>query len=140
MSIRLNNVVKECNVGLHTIVGFLHQKGFVDIKEDLNQKITEEQYDELLKEFNPDMSLRKSVNLMLEQQKKLHAAKKQGKDYSNETFSEYFEHLKHLNKGKKGKGKLKKKKKKIGKGRGSTSPFNSNGYKYNWIRIISTPM
>lgn len=140
MSIRLNNVVKECNLGLHTIVDFLHQKGFIDVKEDLNQKITEEQYDELLKEFNPDMSLRKSANFMLEQRKKLHAAKKQGKDYSKETFSEYFEHLKQLNNGKKGKGKLKKKKKKTGKGRGSTSPFNKNGYKYNWIRIISTPM
>lgn len=140
MSIRLNNVVKECNVSLHTIVDFLHQKGFIDVEEDLNQKITEKQYKELLKEFNPDMTLRKSASLMLEQRKKLHAAKKQGKDYSSETFSEYFEHLKHINKGKKGKAKLKKKKKKIGKGRGSTSPFNSNGYNYKWIRIISTPM
>ena len=56
MSIRLNNVVKECNVSLHTIVDFLHQKGFIDVEEDLNQKITEKQYNELLKEFNPDMT------------------------------------------------------------------------------------
>lgn len=130
----LNNVIKECNVGLHTIVDFQHQKSFIDVKEGLNQKITAEQNDKLLKEFNSDMALKKSANIMMEQQKKLHSAQKQGKDYSNETFCEYFEHINN------GRHANAKQKKKIGKGRGTTSLFNSYGHKYNWIRIISTPM
>lgn len=76
---------------MHTIVDFQHQKSFIDVKEGLNQKITAEQNDKLLKEFNSDMALKKSANIMMEQQKKLHSAQKQGKDYSNETFCEYFE-------------------------------------------------
>lgn len=48
MYIRLNKVIKECNVGLHTAVEFLHKEGFAEVKEDLNYKITDEQYERSL--------------------------------------------------------------------------------------------
>lgn len=134
---RLNKAIKECNVGLHTAVEFLHKEGFVDVEEELCYKITDEQYEELLKEFAPDAMLRREANIVLQQQRKFCAVKKQGNKSSGESFCEYFEHIKHLNKGKKSK---KKKKARKGKIYGTLSQYNGNGYKYKWIRIISTPM
>ncbi len=61
MSIRLNKVTKECNVGLQTAVEFLQKKGFKDIEANPNTKITEEQYQLLLAEFTNDKGLRKEV-------------------------------------------------------------------------------
>ncbi len=61
MSIRLNKVTKECNVGLQTAVEFLQKKGFNDVVANPNTKISEEQYQLLLDEFNKDKGLRKEV-------------------------------------------------------------------------------
>lgn len=36
MSIRLNKVTKECNVGLQTAVEFLQKKGFSDVEANPN--------------------------------------------------------------------------------------------------------
>lgn len=58
MSIRLNKVTKECNVGLQTAVEFLQKKGFNDIEANPNTKITDEQYDMLVAEFKKDKGLR----------------------------------------------------------------------------------
>ena len=58
MSIRLSKVTKECNVGLQTVVEFLQKKGFGDVEASPNSKISEEQYELLLKEFSPDKGLR----------------------------------------------------------------------------------
>ena len=44
MSIRLNKVTKECNVGLQTAVEFLQKKGFSDVEANPNTKISDEQY------------------------------------------------------------------------------------------------
>lgn len=43
MSIRLNKVTKECNVGIQTAVEFLQKKGFKDVEPNPNTKITDEQ-------------------------------------------------------------------------------------------------
>ena len=80
MSIRLNKAIKECNVGLQTAVEFLQKKGFTDVEEDLNAKISDEQYQELLKEFKPDSVLKNRANLMLQQQKEARAAKEQARE------------------------------------------------------------
>ena len=80
MSIRLNKAIKECNVGLQTAVEFLQKKGFTDVEEDLNAKISDEQYQELLKEFKPDSVLKNQANLMLQQQKEARAAKEQARE------------------------------------------------------------
>ena len=51
MSIRLNKVTKECNVGLQTAVEFLQKKGFSDVEANPNTKISDEQYQMLVAEF-----------------------------------------------------------------------------------------
>ena len=67
MSIRLNKATKECNVGLQTAVEFLQKKGFTEVEANPNSRITEEQYEMLLKEFSPDKGLRKEVTEMQQQ-------------------------------------------------------------------------
>ncbi|GHU63767.1 translation initiation factor IF-2 [Bacteroidia bacterium] len=57
MSIRLNKVTRNLNVGLSTVVEFLQKKGF-SAKEDPNAKISDEEYDLLDKEFNKDRTLK----------------------------------------------------------------------------------
>ena len=54
MGIRLNKVLTELNIGLQTAVDFLKTKTSLgEIKDDanVNTKITDEQYDALVKEF-----------------------------------------------------------------------------------------
>ena len=69
MSIRLSKAIKECNVGLQTAVDFLNKKGSTELEANLNTKISDEQYELLLKEFKPDSVLKDAANLMLQQQK-----------------------------------------------------------------------
>lgn len=57
MTIRLNKVTRDLNVGLSTVVEFLQKKGY-DIESNPNTKITEEEYELLVKEFSTDKSLR----------------------------------------------------------------------------------
>ncbi len=72
MSIRLNKVTKECNVGLQTAVEFLQKKGFADIEVNPNTKISDEAYAMLVAEFKADKGLRGDADLLREQ----HRAKK----------------------------------------------------------------
>lgn len=69
MSIRLSKAIKECNVGLQTAVDFLNSKGNGEVESNLNTKISDEQYEMLLKEFKPDSVLKDAANHMLQQQK-----------------------------------------------------------------------
>ena len=69
MSIRLSKAIKECNVGLQTAVDFLNKKGSGEVEANLNAKISDEQYELLLKEFKPDSVLKDAANHMLQQQK-----------------------------------------------------------------------
>ena len=68
MSIRLNKVIKECNVSLQTVVEFLQKKGYNDVEANLNAKISEDQYEVVLQEFNKDKGLRKEADQLLQQQ------------------------------------------------------------------------
>lgn len=56
MSIRLNKVLRELNIGLQTAIEFLKQKGWKDIGNDAGPKtkISEEQYMALKKEFSSE--------------------------------------------------------------------------------------
>ena len=67
MSIRLNKVTKECNVGIQTAVEFLQKKGFKDVEPNPNTKITDEQYDLLVAEFKTDKGLRKDATIISQQ-------------------------------------------------------------------------
>ena len=57
MSIRLSKAIKDLNVGLSTAVETLAKKGH-KIPEDVNYKITDDEYLMLAKEFNKDMALK----------------------------------------------------------------------------------
>ena len=52
MSVRLNKVTKEFNIGLQTAVDFLRKNGYDDVEVSPNSKITEQQYELLQKEFS----------------------------------------------------------------------------------------
>lgn len=58
MTIRLNKVTRDLNVGITTVVEFLQKKGYT-IEASPNAKITEEQYAVLVKEFSTDKNLKK---------------------------------------------------------------------------------
>ena len=53
-------------MGVSTLVEFLHKKGFADITEDLNQKLTDEQYNLLVAEYSQDKSLRDEATKFLQ--------------------------------------------------------------------------
>jgi translation initiation factor IF-2 len=55
---RLSKIAREFNVGITTIVEFLHDKG-VKIQSDPNTKVTPEQYEMLLKEYSSDLDVKK---------------------------------------------------------------------------------
>ena len=57
MTIRLNKVTRDLNVGISTIVEFLQKKGFT-VEANPNTRISEEQYALLAKEFSSDKDLR----------------------------------------------------------------------------------
>jgi len=64
---RLSKVAREFNVGIATIVEFLHKKGF-DIDSNPNTKVSPELYDMLVKEYSSDINAKKeSEKLSLNQ-------------------------------------------------------------------------
>ncbi|MCD8183239.1 MAG: translation initiation factor IF-2 [Bacteroides sp.] len=70
MTIRLNKVSRDLNVGITTVVEFLQKKGFA-IEANPNTKITDEQYDLLVKEFSVDKDLKlKTERFIQERQNK----------------------------------------------------------------------
>ena len=66
MTIRLNKVTRDLNVGITTVVEFLQKKGY-DVESNPNAKITEEQYDELVKEFSKDKNLKKETEKLTQE-------------------------------------------------------------------------
>ena len=70
MTIRLNKVTRDLNVGITTVVDFLQKKGYT-IEANPNTKITDEQYAALVKEFSKDKDLKiKSEKIFQERQNK----------------------------------------------------------------------
>ena len=53
-------------MGVSTLVEFLHKKGFADVTEDLNQKLTDEEYNLLVAEYSQDKSIREEANRFLQ--------------------------------------------------------------------------
>ena len=78
MTIRLNKVTRDLNVGITTVVEFLQKKGYT-IEASPNAKITEEQYAVLVKEFSTDQ------NLKLESEK--FSQERQNKDRNKASIS-----------------------------------------------------
>ena len=70
MTIRLNKVTRDLNVGITTAVEFLQKKGFT-VEATPNTKITDEQFELLKKEFSTDKDLKiKSERFSQERQNK----------------------------------------------------------------------
>ena len=69
MSIRLIRVSKELNVGVSSLVEFLHKKG-VQIEVNPNIKIDNEHYEMLVVEFGKDKKIKKTVEQKREEQLK----------------------------------------------------------------------
>lgn len=68
MPIRLIKVSKNLNVGINSLVEFLHKKG-IEIEANPNAKIEDEQYDILIAEFGKDKNIRREAT---ETREKLH--------------------------------------------------------------------
>jgi len=87
---RLSKAAREFNVGISTIVEFLHKKGF-DLDPNPNTKLPHEAYILLVKEYSTDISVKKeSEKLIL---KDLHRKKETVSinDFSEKTESEESE-------------------------------------------------
>jgi len=87
---RLSKAAREFNVGISTIVEFLHKKGF-DLDPNPNTKLPHEAYILLVKEYSTDISVKKeSEKLIL---KDLHRKKETVSigDFSDKTESEESE-------------------------------------------------
>ncbi|MEG1861657.1 MAG: translation initiation factor IF-2 [Bacteroidaceae bacterium] len=65
MSIRLNKVIKEFNVGQQTIVEYLHKKGF-EIESNPNAKLSDEQFNLVKSEFGTDKNLRSEAEKLIQ--------------------------------------------------------------------------
>ena len=63
MPVRLSKIAREFNVGLSTIVEFLHQKG-IKISSDPNAKLSEEDYALVAKEFSSDSEVKKESTMV----------------------------------------------------------------------------
>lgn len=68
MPIRLIKVSKNLNVGINTLVEFLHKKG-IEADANPNAKIEDEQYDLLIAEFGKDKNIRREAT---ETREKMH--------------------------------------------------------------------
>ena len=60
--IRLTKLVKEFNVSIDRILGFLHEKGYNDINP--NSKISVDIYEQLLEKFEPEKKAKMSAQML----------------------------------------------------------------------------
>lgn len=66
MGVRLNKVLKECNVGLQTVVDFLKKEG-IEVESDLNYKLSDEAYQAVISKFGNDKQLRNEADKLINQ-------------------------------------------------------------------------
>ncbi|MDR1516682.1 MAG: translation initiation factor IF-2 [Dysgonamonadaceae bacterium] len=78
MPIRLIKASVNLNVGINSLVEFLHKKG-IDVNADPNVKIEDEQYDLLIAEFGKDKNIKREI---IETREKFHR-----KDDKRETIA-----------------------------------------------------
>lgn len=63
MSIRLNKVIRDLNIGLQTAVEFLEKrKDLGEVRSDLNFKLNDKQYNALVNQFEKDGKLKDNVS------------------------------------------------------------------------------
>ena len=72
MGIRLNKVLTELNIGFQTAVDFLkNKKSLGEIRDDVtpNTKISDDQYDALVREFSTDKAVKTQADLLFPKKK-----------------------------------------------------------------------
>ena len=90
---RLSKVARDFNVGISTIVEFLHKKGF-DIDTNPNNKISDDAFHLLEKEYKGDISLKKEsekINLKIHRGAKESISLEDVKDTSHKHVDEDYE-------------------------------------------------
>ncbi|HXK75258.1 MAG TPA: translation initiation factor IF-2 [Bacteroidaceae bacterium] len=75
MTIRLNKVTRELNVGITTIADFLQKKGYT-VDANPNAKISDEEYALLVSEFNKDKNVKQGAEQMLQDKRNQKSQKK----------------------------------------------------------------
>ncbi|MBQ9362311.1 MAG: translation initiation factor IF-2 [Bacteroidaceae bacterium] len=77
MAIRLNKALKELNVGINTVAEFLQKKGAPLEDASPNAKLTDPQYDLLVKEFGNDKTKHAEVKADIQKRKEREEKEKQ---------------------------------------------------------------
>ena len=71
MGVRLNKVLTELNIGLQTAVDYLKKKNLGEINDaTMNTKITDEQYNALVKEFKGDKDVKNQASMIFPKKEK----------------------------------------------------------------------
>ena len=71
MGVRLNKVLGELNIGLQTAIDFLKKKNLGDIADaTVNTKISDEQYNALVKEFKGDKDVKTQAGMIFPKKEK----------------------------------------------------------------------
>ena len=78
MTIRLNRVTRNLNVGISTVVEFLQNRG-IEVEANPNAKISQEHYELLVKEFSKDKNLKQEAEQFFQE--------RQNKDRNKETVA-----------------------------------------------------
>jgi translation initiation factor IF-2 len=92
MGVRLNKVLSELNIGLQTAVDFLKKKSSLgEIKDDAtsNTKISDQQYEALVKEFKGDKDIKKQAEMIFPKKKEKEKEKKKEEPVKVETRQEF---------------------------------------------------
>lgn len=81
MSIRLNKAIRELNIGLQTAVEFLEKrKELGEVKDDQNFKLSDAQYNALVKAFKSDKDVKdRAANFLQQKQREKEEKKPQKK-------------------------------------------------------------
>jgi len=84
MGIRLNKVLKQLNVGTETIVEYLRAKPGLEPAKEMNPntKVTDAQYEALIREFAPDMQVKERANNLFKKKSKKEKANKKTESFS----------------------------------------------------------
>ena len=91
MGVRLNKVLTELNIGLQTAIDYLKtKKSLGEIKDDanVNTKISDEQYQALVKEFKGDKDVKTQAGMIFPKKKEKEKPKKEVKPEAAEVKEE----------------------------------------------------
>ena len=96
MGVRLNKVLSELNIGLQTAVDFLKKKNSLgEVKDDAtpNTKISDEQYEALVNEFNRDKAIKKQAEMIFPKKKEKEKEKKKEEETPKTDTRQQFKPL-----------------------------------------------